>query len=253
MYKSKKSSPLPVEHPVEHPVELPVEHPVEHPVKHPVELPVELPVEHPVTASILEPREFIEEVLSSLLLQLCPIDSARDTELYRRREELESKLLEQVFSLVERSRDREIFFLGMRRGIPSDLVVTPVLRELQQTLTVDGYQPVGTLDESRGLQRRVARAVIRQVLDTCEEQTPASLAVPATETDVNKGDYDGRRALHTACKLGHIDMVKYLLRCGAKTDVTDQCGHTPLHLAIKHRQRAVVKMLRTEGATGATF
>jgi ankyrin repeat protein len=44
-------------------------------------------------------------------------------------------------------------------------------------------------------------------------------------------DAEGKTPLHLAAEHGHRGCIRELLRCGASTDVTDQCGNTPFELA----------------------
>ena len=46
--------------------------------------------------------------------------------------------------------------------------------------------------------------------------------------DINKGDYDGRTALHLSCTEGHYEIVKYLCEKGCDINVKDRWGNTPL-------------------------
>merc|ERR1712110_567443 len=46
--------------------------------------------------------------------------------------------------------------------------------------------------------------------------------------NLDQGDYDKRTALHLAATEGHLEVVKYLIHKGAKTNVKDRFGSTPL-------------------------
>lgn len=54
--------------------------------------------------------------------------------------------------------------------------------------------------------------------------------------------------LHLAAERGHVEIVKLLLAKGARTDVVSTIGGTPLLVAIKHKQLAVVRLLLDAGA-----
>jgi Amt family ammonium transporter len=61
---------------------------------------------------------------------------------------------------------------------------------------------------------------------------------------VNQSDYDKRFPLHIACAEGHVEVVDYLVKHGAKLDVKDRWGNTPLDEAIKYKHDDVVRVLR---------
>lgn len=41
-------------------------------------------------------------------------------------------------------------------------------------------------------------------------------------------------ALFRACEMGHTDVVQTLIDCGAKVNVVDQDGRSPLHWSVLH-------------------
>lgn len=51
------------------------------------------------------------------------------------------------------------------------------------------------------------------------------------KADINKKDSRGRTALYSAIEFGNVYAVKLLLENGAKTDVEDKAGYTPLEWA----------------------
>ncbi|XP_028062184.1 integrin-linked protein kinase 1-like isoform X2 [Camellia sinensis] len=67
-------------------------------------------------------------------------------------------------------------------------------------------------------------------------------------TNVNFKDIDGRTALHVASCQGLPDVVQLLLRRGAKVDVEDRWGSTPLADAIFYKNHDVIKLLEEHGA-----
>lgn len=71
---------------------------------------------------------------------------------------------------------------------------------------------------------------------------------------VNQGDYDQRTALHLAASEGLLETVKFLvLEAGARVDVVDRWGGTPLDDAIRHGHYQVFTFLLGHGAkTGRT-
>lgn len=60
-------------------------------------------------------------------------------------------------------------------------------------------------------------------------------------------DYDGRTALHVAASEGHLDLVRSLVKNGAKLNVNDRWGGSPLDDAMRHRHDDVVNFLRRCG------
>jgi len=66
-----------------------------------------------------------------------------------------------------------------------------------------------------------------------------------TVDDVNS---DGRSALHCAASEGQMAAVKMLLAAGAKLDIEDRWGGTPLVDALRHRHLQVANLLLAEGA-----
>ena len=48
------------------------------------------------------------------------------------------------------------------------------------------------------------------------------------------GDYDGRTPLHLACKKGHLEVVKVLLKHKADINFQDKYGRCPLEEAIDY-------------------
>ena len=66
--------------------------------------------------------------------------------------------------------------------------------------------------------------------------------------DVNASDTAGRGALHLACSEGHCRAVKFLLSNGAKLEMQDRWGKTPLVEAVLSGKRAVADLLVHAGA-----
>lgn len=54
---------------------------------------------------------------------------------------------------------------------------------------------------------------------------------------------NGKTALHYACKFGHYDVAKYLIKNGVRVDVLTEKGQTPLHFACKHNQPLMASFL----------
>ena len=57
-----------------------------------------------------------------------------------------------------------------------------------------------------------------------------------------------RTALHLACKLGNLDMVKLILANRASITAQDQHGCSPLELAVESENLAIVQFLLQHGA-----
>lgn len=54
------------------------------------------------------------------------------------------------------------------------------------------------------------------------------------KTDINAQDADGNTALHIASKVNEADLVTFLIIKGADTEITNNFGETPLHIAVKN-------------------
>lgn len=64
--------------------------------------------------------------------------------------------------------------------------------------------------------------------------------------DINAKAHHGETALHEAADGNHADSIKFLLERGAKLDVTDDAGRTPLHLHSRVEQASCLHMLVEE-------
>ena len=75
--------------------------------------------------------------------------------------------------------------------------------------------------------------------------------VPAIEQtkskpfNINAKDGDGRTALHMACKHNNVELIKILLDNGAKINMKTSSGETSLHIACKYRKFNAIKTLLT--------
>lgn len=88
-------------------------------------------------------------------------------------------------------------------------------------------------------------------------QAAAEGNVPALQRQLEAGanlntpDYDQRTALHVAASEGHLTTVEWLINHGAKVNVVDRFGGTPLSDASRSRSKSkkhMVAMLMEHGA-----
>lgn len=75
----------------------------------------------------------------------------------------------------------------------------------------------------------------------------ASQSKSNTVVDINKGDYDGRTALHLAAAAGHIKVVRLLVSKGADVNVTDNWGGKPLDDAVLQSRIECISFLKQMG------
>lgn len=69
--------------------------------------------------------------------------------------------------------------------------------------------------------------------------------------DVDARDKDGCSSLHLACDSGNVNVVSVLLHHGAKWDITDKHGHTPLTKTVLKAREAASERLRYQNTTAA--
>ncbi|MBL0318586.1 MAG: glutaminase A [Alphaproteobacteria bacterium] len=65
--------------------------------------------------------------------------------------------------------------------------------------------------------------------------------------DLNKGDYDGRTALHLAAAEGQLETVAYLLKKDVEINPRDRWDGTPLTDAKRHKHADVATLLEQQG------
>lgn len=63
-------------------------------------------------------------------------------------------------------------------------------------------------------------------------------------SDVNALDHEGRSPYLVCCTSGRVDVMKALIRAGAKTDIKDKAGMTAEKVATFYNMPAVVKFLK---------
>lgn len=81
-------------------------------------------------------------------------------------------------------------------------------------------------------------------VNTADLATVEFLFSKHSET-INLKDYDGLTALHWAVKSNQLDIVKFLLKKGARIDITDNKGKTPLDFALKLNDAEMTNTLKT--------
>ena len=87
---------------------------------------------------------------------------------------------------------------------------------------------------------------ISDFFETCTKgNTIDLLRFIAAKINVNVTDYDKRTALHIACSDGHLECVEILIRAGARVDVTDRWGYTPLDCAKVAKNDPIIEYLQT--------
>ena len=80
----------------------------------------------------------------------------------------------------------------------------------------------------------------------------ALLKQPAPANDVNAAEPDGTTALHWAVRADDQDVVQLLLRAGARPNVANRYGVTPISLAAGNANASLVEMLLAAGADANT-
>jgi TPR repeat protein len=86
---------------------------------------------------------------------------------------------------------------------------------------------------------------IRLLMRACDDGfLPTLERLISQGVNINAKDEFGKTALHTACREGHLRIVKYLMGKGFKNvNAKDKLGLTPLHYASYHGHLNVVKYL----------
>ncbi|KAF5404925.1 hypothetical protein PHET_01609 [Paragonimus heterotremus] len=128
-------------------------------------------------------------------------------------------------------------FVGGRTAIHL-AVINEHLDALKLLFHTDVASAINTLD-SQG-----ATALHYAVqLTTPQEEQALRLLVSEGEADVNAVDSHGRTALSWAATIGATQAVELLLKLGAKLNIRDECGLTPLHCAASRGNHAVVQCI----------
>ena len=85
---------------------------------------------------------------------------------------------------------------------------------------------------------------VSQLCQACGDNNKELVAKILEENgvDVNKGDYDGRRALHIATDDKHYDCVELLVKHGADCNVKDRWGKSPIDKARELNDDTLLKL-----------
>lgn len=86
------------------------------------------------------------------------------------------------------------------------------------------------------------------IFDCVAKGNLSDLEKTLKDGDTNAGNSSNETLLHIAAAHGHIKIVDYLIKKGAKLDVMDKKGRTPLHRAAENGHNDAVKMLLQAGA-----
>jgi len=71
---------------------------------------------------------------------------------------------------------------------------------------------------------------------------------PLSEHELMAAASRGDSALHAAVRLGHVDQARYLIEHGARIDLTNKLGKSPLLVAAEEGKLEAVKLLLEKGA-----
>ena len=72
-----------------------------------------------------------------------------------------------------------------------------------------------------------------------------------SDLDLNEGDYDNRRPLHIAVEEEKIECVKILINKGARHNVKDRWGNTPLEKAKEINNMNIVNLFENKFNNGS--
>ncbi|XP_043547126.1 unconventional myosin-XVI [Chiloscyllium plagiosum] len=122
-----------------------------------------------------------------------------------------------------------------------------LLQDINGNIALD-YTMEGTESSSILLRHLEDNGVDANSLRQMKMQRPSKMLADvrnllAAGGNVNQMNDEGVTLLHMACASGYKDVSTLLLENKADTDVTDNCYWTPLHLAAKYGQFAIVKLL----------
>ena len=113
----------------------------------------------------------------------------------------------------------------------------------------DDYSMINIISDPGYYWNRSQMTPLSLVLDPkYKNEEVALLLLSAKEIEVNVKDSNGQRPLHLACANGMPNIVKELLKKGARKNVKDKDGNTPIDKAIKCGNLGTVKLLLKYGA-----
>lgn len=68
------------------------------------------------------------------------------------------------------------------------------------------------------------------------------------DINANKGDYD-KTALHRAVEMGYTAIADYLIKSGARLDIADRQGRTPVYYAVSNSYTGLIRLFVSKGET----
>ena len=99
-----------------------------------------------------------------------------------------------------------------------------------------------------------ANAAGARLVDAVKNRDKAAIrALLQQRVDVNAPEPDGATALHWAVRADDLETAEMLVRAGAKVDIRNRYGVTPLQLASANGSDAMVEMLLKNGADANTL
>ena len=134
--------------------------------------------------------------------------------------------------------------LGKSAGYPTTLLLDQTGKEIKR---ISGYT-------KQYLQRieAILRPLPPIIQATRENDLETVMALTAAGADVNAVDASGNTPLHSAAHLGNLDLLRFLLKKGARLEQKNQWGATPLLTACGSRL-ATIELLDCLIAEGANL